>query len=1507
LHSKKKHKDILKQIKTIAVWTIWTLAGLYLSIIILLKIPAIQGWTGSALSGMIENKIGSKAEIGKVEIGLFNRIVADNVRIYDQAGRQMLRASRLAVKVDLLPLMHGSVSISSAQMFGMDASLYRQTEDAPANFQFVIDALSSKDSAEKTPLDLRIQSLVIRNGAVRYDQYDKPRTPGRFNAAHIDIKDISMHIKLYSLTDDSLSIYAKKLSLKETSGLELKNLSFSAKADKNGATISDLLIKLPQTSLHIAEATAAYKTVNGGIDMNTIKFNVKLKESEITPGDLKCFDESLKSLEYKIKLTTDLSGTGNSITINNLSAHSDKGEISVSGNGNIQGLGNAPRWNVHLRDFHINGKGIKLPARYMNGKGTAVADVMKRVEEIRFKGDLSGHWDFIACRGNIRTGAGDASLDVSLNGKDFNAEISTKGIDLQRLSGNETLGMVSAAIKASGSTAKGKKPIPIEFITAKGEIERFDYNSYSYRNISIDGTYRSGAFDGQLSINDPNGKAGIKGHIDITGIPAARLTAEVKDFNPHALQLTDKTGNNTFSFLMKADISGKTLETAEGSISVEDFSMWDGKTRNRMNALTVNAGTKGGEKFINVNSDFGNAGISGRYDYGSMMRSITNIIGSKLPTLPGLPGTAYAGNNRFDVDMHINDLGWLGSILDIPLELHSPLDLNGTIDDRLCMVDMTIDAPGFSYGGNTFAGTYARIVTQDDTLHTTVRTDKTDDGKHRLSIDADMKAAGDKLAANVVWNINNKSSLSGTLNTVTDFNKTFNGKTIVHTAVGKSEMTIDKTRLDIQPSEITYFDNTLTINNFKVNNNSQYLTINGAVTKNESDSLTIDMQNIDVGYILDLVNFHSVEFSGYASGRASVKSLFSTPEASAEIKVDKFLFENGRMGTLYANVGYNANGKQIDINAVADDGPDAQTQINGYVSPEMNYIDLGIQAKGTRLEFLENFCGSFMHNVNARGNGFCRVFGDLKCVNLEGKMTADGTIDIKPLNTTYTLRHDTITMIPDEIMFINDTIYDVYGHRGTVNGALHHKHLTRLTFDIGVEADNLLAYDTHGYNGDTFYGTVLATGNCYIKGRPGEITMDIEATPEAGSFIEYNAASRESIAGTEFIRWRDMTPHNGIAEKEDSAGMAVQDTATARERAGGHQQAITFPEISSDVKLNFLINATPDFTLRVLMDEQTGDYIALNGSGVIRADYFNKGAFEMFGNYLVEDGVYKLTIQNIIKKDFRFQQGSSIAFGGDPFGASLNLKGIYTLNAVSLSDLQIGRSFKSNNIKVNCLMDITGTAGQPSVTFDLDLPTLNADAQQMVRSVINSEEDMNQQVLYLLAVGRFYTQGNNNAAQEDANAQSQTSLAMQSLLSGTISQQINTVLSNVVKSSNWNFGANISTGNEGWNNAEYEGLLSGRLLNNRLLINGQFGYRDRVNTTEGSNFIGDFDIRYLLFPSGNLAIKVYNQTNDRYFTRNSLTTQGIGLIMKKDFTRLSDIFGRKKKGNKEKKSKGKGK
>ena len=134
---------------------------------------------------------------------------------------------------------------------------------------------------------------------------------------------------------------------------------------------------------------------------------------------------------------------------------------------------------------------------------------------------------------------------------------------------------------------------------------------------------------------------------------------------------------------------------------------------------------------------------------------------------------------------------------------------------------------------------------------------------------------------------------------------------------------------------------------------------------------------------------------------------------------------------------------------------------------------------------------------------------------------------------------------------------------------------------------------------------------------------------------------------------------------------------------------------------------------------------------------------------------------------------------------------------------------------------------------------------------------------------------------------------MKSLLTNTLSSQINNIISNAMGASNWTFGANVATGQLGWEDMEVDGSLSGRLFNNRLLVNGKVGYHDRQAAT--TNFVGDFDVHYLLTPTGTVNLKAYSETNDRYFTKSTLTTQGLGIQFKRDFTSLRDLFSRKRK------------
>ena len=305
------------------------------------------------------------------------------------------------------------------------------------------------------------------------------------------------------------------------------------------------------------------------------------------------------------------------------------------------------------------------------------------------------------------------------------------------------------------------------------------------------------------------------------------------------------------------------------------------------------------------------------------------------------------------------------------------------------------------------------------------------------------------------------------------------------------------------------------------------------------------------------------------------------------------------------------------------------------------------------------------------------------------------------------------------------------------------------------------------------------------------------------------------------------------------------------------------------------------------LDKSQIDYINLHGQGHILANYYNKGRFSMYGTYHVEDGIYKLSLQDVIRKDFQFQSGSTITFGGNAQQASLNLKATYTVPNVSMDDLS-ATTLGLSNTRVDCVMNIGGRPLAPVVTFDFDLPQANEDEKNMVRQMINTEEERNMQVIYLLGIGRFY-----NQSMQYVSAADQSKTAMNSLLSSTLSNQFNQIMSNMLGTNNWSFGANLRTGETGWDQTDVEGILSGRLLNNRLLINGNFGYRESYYTT--NNFIGDFDVRYLLTPSGSVALKAYNQTNDRYFIQSSLTTQGIGLQFKKDFNRWRELLPKKKR------------
>ena len=1446
----------MKWIKYIFNVCFWTVVSLYLLIAVMVHIPYVQQSLASGVASVISSKLNTRVEIGRVDLGFLNRLVIDNTTIYDQGGKPMVRAARLAVRIDLLQLVEGRIRISSAQVFSTHFTLYRANAASAPNFQFALDALASKDSTKaKTPLDLSVNSFIMRHCSVKYDQLDRPHTPGRFNPAHLHITNIGTYIRLNALTDDSLNVALNTLSATEQSGVKVDAMSLSLVAGGSECRLRDLSLRLPHSHIAIADITARYRRLaDGKVDMGSLRYSALVKSASITPSDLSPVVPQLADYRNPLQLRLSASGTAKRVNVNRLQITSPSGELSASADGWYEASKPHASWSVNIHDLHSSLK-ILQPLSYVGLRGSASCTT-------------SG---VITTAAVVNTDAGSADVNMTLSAnRHFSGTLAASDIALGTLLNDSRLGDVSASLSLSGSLPKGKRPT----VTAEGEVSKFAYNGYTYSNININGSYADNTVKGSLIIDDPNISLVAQGeYADLGKGKQLVVEAQLDHFRPSVTRLTDKWGDAVFSSSITADLQASGVNDSKGVVTIGHFRMQSSSDTCTINNLQVRGGFDSHEHYLVMESDFGYAMLTGHFNYSSLVSSVTSQIGRHIPVIAP-KNKDYEGDNNFTLIAHLNSTKWMRPLLGVPLDIRRPLLLRTNVSDASKSMVVECEAPLFIYDGATFSHANVNLHSHADSLICSAEVKKHQDNGDILDLSTRCNAADNLVDMSLGWLNEGKSR--GCLNATSSFGKNSQGVTYAHVVVKPSDLTIgDKTWL-VKSSDIHYTPKHIDIREFTIAHDRQHIIVNGTASASKSDSLHIDLNGIDVRYVLDLVNFHPVDFDGSASGKALIVAPFGDMSAHADLTVRDFLFERGRMGVLSANVNWNKQESQIDIDAIANDGDDARTIIKGYVSPKRDYIDLGIQADSTHIDFMHSFTESFISEIDGRAVGKVRLAGPLSTINLTGQLVVNGSAMISPLNCRYTLDNDTVTLVPDEIELKNAVIRDAYGNAGYVNGFIHHKHLTRLSYDLEVAADNLLAYDIRSFGDDTFYGTVFADGTVGIHGRSGYLRMDIDVTPRHGSTFVYNASTNDQISNQEFIKWNDVT---SLINNQSSL---IPNSSSL------------IPNSSSDMFINFNINCTPEATIRLLMDSRTNDYITMQGNGMLRATYYNKGAFNLFGTYTLAHGTYGITIQNIIKKNFTFREGGTFVFGGNPYDATLNLQAIHTVNGVSLADLNVGNSFTNNTIKVNCLMNIGGIARNPQVSFDLDMPTVSSDEKQMIRSVLNSEDELNQQVVYLLGIGRFYPTGTNNSASRE---QSETSLAMQSLLSGTISSQISSVLNTVIKNDNWNFGANISTGDEGWNNAEYEGTVNGRLLNNRLLINGQFGYRDNVNTAN-TNFIGDFDIRYLLMPNGNLALKVYNQTNDRYFTKSSLNTQGVGIIMKKDFRSIIDLFGKKKKKDK---------
>lgn len=1461
---------------------------MYVCLIMLFNIPFIQRQIGSWTADALSEQLNTNVSIGNIQIGLPNRIIIDDLCIDDQQGNQAIKADRLAATVDILPLSRGKISISSTQLFGLTAIINRPTPDQPTNCQFLLDAFKSDTTdTKKSNIDLRLGSLIVRRGHIAYDVMSEPATT-TLTPNHLDIKDIDLTLSLKALNADSIDLTIKRLNAIEShSNLSLHKLQAHINANNSYALLTKLETQVMQSELKFDTLEIHYPDYEKD---HTFAFRTSQVQATLLASDIKPFTTKEINFDSPIHIEAIIDGTDNRINTTPLHIYTDNENIRAD----IQAT--LLDWQESHPDISadimisIDDEG-KQQCMNLADIDTQTSDIIMRLGQLDYTGKVDITSQQQSTSGILTTGAGTIDIDIT-NYSDINrldATINTEELNLEQITSNPDFGTTAIMLQADVNTDSKKTAASIINAT----LSSFNYKGNQYDHITADLQHQNNMVTGEATVSDDALAVNIAGSYDkhSTNFDG---TLDIRGLNPHALNLTDKFPGDVVDVNLHANTHGTNIDNITGLLDIDQLTITTPEQTLALSNTQLKIVEADGMKQLDFSSEFADAHIEGDLH----IETIADAFVAQLSQhLPAITGHSAPNTNKFNFTAQIRESDILHHYINYDYIPTSPINISGHIDAPSSTMLIDIDAPSISHNDKQYTGTHISVNNNVDMLSLSASSNQSDEDNINTRLLFTADAHDNQLQTLLNWDETTTNKSNGMIYATTAFTDSL-GKIKADIDLHKSQITINDTLWQVQPSTVSIFDKQIDCNNIKISNDNHYIVLNGTISDNPTDSLVVSLNDLEVAYITELIDFHAVRFKGQASGQAVISNVYDDIHLGADITIHGMHLQEGRLGTGHIRAAWDNDIEGIRINGHIVDNYkqlDRTTDIDGFVSPSRNDLDLEISTNNTNAEFLNGFLSSTFSNISGNTNGVIHIIGPLNDVNLVGNISADVDMTLRATNVTYHVNpQDSIHLRKYGFDFINTRLSNRKSGTAVVNGTLAHQNMKNFKYDFDISMDNLTIYDEHEFNSDKFYATVFADGTLGIHGSDGHpLRMTANVTPTRGSVFAYDAATPDVITSGNFVTFRDVTPiatKNGDATP-DSTSTSTQNNTTADTPTNNEYQGDIFMDIS--------LHVNPDCEIKLRMDNVEDGYMTTYGSGTLLAHYHNKSPFSLNGIYQIHGGRYKLYLQDIIYRDLDLQDGSNVVFNGSPFDANIHLICHHTIPSVPLRDLTSANTFSQNSkVKVICVMDITGKLDNMNFAFDLQLPNVSDETRQLVKSLITSEEEMNMQMIYLLGLQRFYT---NEYAR--ANGESGSNQAVNTLLSSTLSGQINQMLSSVIgTNSKWNFGTGITTGEQGWNDLDVEGNLSGSLLNDRLLINGNFGYRDNA-LTNSSNFIGDFDVRWRLSETGNTYIKAYNQTNDRYFTKATLNTQGIGITYQRNFDSWKALFRRKMKEEAEKKKK----
>ena len=1434
---------------------------------LMLSIPSVQNVVVDRAAKFASDYLGTKVAVGHITVGMLNRVAVRDFYVADLDGDTLLYVKRAdAYIASLASLAKKNLVINYGKVQG-GKFVVRETERGTFAVKEITDKLSNGERQGGFRLD--VQSLD--GSGIDFSLYrkDKPRNSG-VDYADMHFLGIETHLDNFLVDNGAVSGDIQSLSFVERSGFVLENLLGYFYVYNGKVNVSQARIKSTATDINL---DYFYLDGDGWLDyrdfINDVKISCEVSDSSVSSEDVGYFAPAIWSWKTVLcDVSASMFGMVADFKGRIANATLEDGGV-LQGSGRVCGLVDVDRTRFDIEVNKLKASTEEVSYLLHNiahlSIGERAAQYIARVKGVDASGEFHGTIRHFKARAkSALASGGNVSMECIMKNpargrKAVDAKLFTTDVNLANLLAVEKLSTTTLSTEVQVEFGNN---LPI-FLRSNSEVANVGFNGYDYENLSLVADMKNDRIDAWLGVEDDALSVRLTADVDISdkSRKECEITMIVNRADLHAMNINRRDSISLLKGRVGLDVSGPSLDMMSGTLQIAEAEYETMGRKCNADLIDVKMWSADDFRKVVLKSDFADAEFNSPITckYSDIAYSLKHLLAQYIPQW-------YDDATRQSVSNRVADMGKGLTTLSMTTRKIDPLlnciregvevaedsyvSLLVNPNDRRLRIDVT--SPYMVYRNNLVMDVVARVGNSSDSLTVSLGAKELYAGVFHFSgVDMNGGVKGDVVEMDAMF-ADSIRDIRGEVSTSMRVSRK-NGVRNLSLKLNPTYLYSNQNKWHVTTDGVEANSSRVDIRRFAVrSSDTQELLINGIVSRSDQDSVQMTLRNFSLSPITNITRRIGYNVDGRANGYATVYSAMGNMRIDAHVDMDSLAVSGVGVPdlSLISRWDLGQNRAKLEVfTRQGENDTDKERVAEGYYIPSQKRYYAKLRTEGVQLSLLDPLLTTIITDTEGSAAVDLTLSGAGRMAELRGKIEVDSlatTIDYTKCR--YRAPRAIIDVQNNRLTAADVPIFDRNGKKGALSLDVSLMHLSNIEYNFGLNINDMEVLNTTERDNPMFYGTIFASGGGTIKGDKAGVKMDFSARSGDNSKFIVPLTSNSDIATANFVTF---------------ATKSVRDTTSyiARKKLMFENNQKYGSSSTTAMELTMNLDVRPNAEVQLVIDPTVGDIIKGTGSGVLNVKVDTLAdIFQIYGDYTIEKGSYLFTLQNVVNKWFDIEPGSTIQWTGDPLDAHLNIDAVYKTRA-SLGPLLEGTLSESNSssrsVPVECIIHLTDKMMQPTVKFDIEVPSADSDVKNIIASTLATPESTSQQFLFLVATNSFFS--------ESANAMNPSVGVAATAATGMemISNQLSNWLMN--DSSNSKIVLRYRPRSEQHGDEVDFGFSRG-FMNDRLqvVMEGNYIADKSQLVNANSNFAGEAYVTWLIDRAGTFRVKGFTHRIDRF-------------------------------------------